>query len=85
MNRWLSGVLIAVVLVVGAQHMARTQPGLWGARMTCDGNFPRWVLEAQNYDGGGCAYELPWFLAPPGADWTTYCTMWCEPMWPPSD
>ena len=52
---------------------------------TVDGNHPRWMLEAQGYDGSSCVQELPSFLAGPGADWTIYCTMWCDPMWPPSD
>ena len=34
-----------------------------------DGSFPVWMLEAQDYDGGGIACGLPLWQAPPGADW----------------
>jgi hypothetical protein len=85
MRRRLGGVLIVVAMLLGVQHVLRTEPWIWGARCVGeDGNAPRWVLEASDYPNG-CFYDLPWFLAPPGADWTTYCTMWCEPIWPPND
>jgi hypothetical protein len=86
MQRWLAGVLVVVVTGLGVQHLLRTEPWIWGARCAWvdDGNAPRWVLEASDYPEG-CVYDLPWFLAPPGADWTIYCTMWCEPIYPPRD
>jgi len=85
MRQLLASALIVVALLLGVQHVIRTHPSILGDTFPCteDGNHARWVLEAQGYDGSSCVYELPWFLAPPGADWTTYCTMWCEPMWPP--
>jgi hypothetical protein len=43
----------------------------------CDGAFPVWMLEAQDYDGGGCAWELPAWQAPPDADWRMFCTGVC--------
>ena len=44
-----------------------------------DGSFPVWMLEAQDYDGGGIACGLPLWQAPPGADWRMYCTGLCGP------
>ena len=43
----------------------------------CDGYAPRWMLEATNYDGGGCAELLPSDAAPANADWTQYCLDLC--------
>lgn len=45
----------------------------------CDGSAPRWMLEAQGYDGGGCYEVLPTSEAPPGADWTPVCVGLCGP------
>lgn len=47
----------------------------------CDGNIPRWMVEAQEppYTGGGCAELLPTHEAPPGADWSPYCLGLCVP------
>lgn len=36
------------------------------------------MLEAQDYDGSGCAEELPFWEAPPDADWRMYCTGMCD-------
>ena len=51
----------------------------------CDGSLPIWMLEAQNYQGGGCAEVLPSHEAPANADWTLYCMGMCDHMepWPP--
>lgn len=67
------GVLLATaVLVIAA--MALGPP----VRQTvCDGVFPKWVLDAQGYEGGGCADLLPIDKAPPNADWTPICTGVC--------
>ena len=46
----------------------------------CDGSLPRWMLEAQDYRGGGCAEVLPISDAPPGADWSPYCLGMCLDM-----
>jgi len=43
----------------------------------CDGSAPRWMLEAQDYDGGGCALVFPSEEAPANADWTPYCLGLC--------
>ena len=43
----------------------------------CDGTAPRWMLEATNYEGGGCAEVLPSEAAPGNADWTPYCLGYC--------
>jgi hypothetical protein len=43
----------------------------------CDGVHPQWVLDAQDYDGGGCVEAIPFDQAPPGADWTPVCTGYC--------
>jgi hypothetical protein len=43
----------------------------------CDGTAPRWMLEATNYEGGGCAELLPSDAAPANADWTAYCLGLC--------
>jgi hypothetical protein len=53
--------------------------------MQCDGSLPIWMLEAQDYDGGGCAEVLPSHMAPPDANWTHYCMAMCDRMepWPP--
>ena len=48
----------------------------------CDISVPRWMLEAQDYKGGGCARELPFWEAPPDADWTMVCLGMC-PVLPP--
>lgn len=53
----------------------------------CDGSFPRWMLQAQDYKGGGCAEVFPTSEAPPNADWTMICTAMCidgdqPPVWP---
>ena len=44
----------------------------------CDGTSPRWMLEATNYEGGGCAAVLPSETAPKNADWTPYCLGYCS-------
>jgi hypothetical protein len=46
--------------------------------LVCDGSFPRWMLDAQGYDGGGCAEVLPSDQAPANADWTMWCTGYCD-------
>jgi hypothetical protein len=35
------------------------------------------MLEAGNYEGGGCAEVFPSEAAPPNADWTLYCLGYC--------
>ena len=66
-------VLLAVAFVVGV--IALTQPArdmYW-----CDGYMAAWMLEAQDYQNTGCAYELPFWEAPPDADWTQVCLGLC--------
>jgi len=43
----------------------------------CDGSYPRWMLEATDYDGR-CVEVLPSDAAPANADWTLYCTGYCR-------
>ena len=40
--------------------------------IVCPGGGPKWMLDAQNYQGG-CSEVLPSDQAPPNADWTIYC------------
>lgn len=70
-SRWLVlAVLVAsVVVVMLTVSQTRTY--------VCDGAFPVWMLEAQDYDNGGCAYVLPSDQAPPDADWRIQCTGVC--------
>ncbi len=74
------GVLVVlVVLTVGAWLDAEVFVSI-----QCDGNLPVWMLEAQDYDGGGCAEPLPFWQAPPNADWTEHCMGMCagDHPWP---
>jgi hypothetical protein len=81
MKRLLAGLIVALVAVgayvVVFEPMTRE---IW-----CDGSLPVWMLEAQDYDNGGCAEMLPWWQAPPDADWRMYCTGMCDPSSNPSD
>jgi hypothetical protein len=36
------------------------------------------MLEAQGYEGGGCAEVLPTSEAPANADWLLYCVGMCD-------
>jgi hypothetical protein len=71
--------LVGAAMFIDATTMRQIQ---------CDGSLPRWMLYAQDYDGGGCAHVLPSSQAAPNADWTLYCMGMCagnpEP-WPPRD
>ncbi len=53
--------------------------GLFPTRsaIICDGVHPQWVLDARDYDGGGCVEVIPLDQAPAGADWTPVCTGYC--------
>ena len=65
--------LAAVVLALSAWFLTAPE-GCWA-----DGSFPVWMLEAQDYDGGGIACSLPlWQGLYPGADWRMYCTGMCR-------
>jgi hypothetical protein len=69
-----------MVVVLVAASLALSACSLLGAdtrTLVCDGVFPRWVLDAQAYDGGGCAEALSFDEAPPNADWTPVCTGMC--------
>jgi hypothetical protein len=39
---------------------------------------PVWMLEAQDYDGGGCVEVYPSQAAPPNADWRLHCVGMCN-------
>jgi hypothetical protein len=63
-------VLILVVAIASSRRDVFTQ-------VQCDGYLPQWMLDAQGYDGGGCAEVLPTSEAPPDADWTPVCLGMC--------
>jgi hypothetical protein len=78
------GVRIQVVLLVGGLFMVAAIVGgvgyafRWDAQtIQCDGSVPAWMIEAQDYDGGGCAEVLPTSEAPADADWSPYCLGYC--------
>ena len=60
--------LIAGLVIAGCSPLG------FNRTMVCDGLFPQWVLDAQDYGGGGCAEVLPISQAPPNADWTPVWT-----------
>ena len=81
------GSALAIALLVGAAAVAFVYFTPVPRTIMCDGTFPRWMLQAQDYDGGGCAEVLPSSAAPPNADWTMICTGMCldadqPPVWP---
>ena len=63
--------VILLVLLVGCSLLPTNRT------VICDGVFPQWVLDAQDYDGSGCAEALPFDRAPGNADWTPVCTGMC--------
>ena len=73
-------VVLTVLVVLGYSWFSRAL-----LPIQCDGGLPRWMLYAQDYDGGGCATVLPSHEAPADADWTPYCMGMCVDMepWPP--
>jgi hypothetical protein len=73
-KRLLAG-LVVVLVAAGAFYVWRF--GALTRDIYCDSAFPVWMLEAQNYDGDGCAEVLPSGEAPPDADWRMYCTGMC--------
>lgn len=68
--------LVGVVAVAGFVWWALTPEVRY---IMCDGAYPVWMLEAQDYDGGGCVEVLPSSEAPPNADWRSYCVGMCDP------
>jgi hypothetical protein len=72
----------ALAIFIAAEVVLRPGTGVYG----CDGSYPKWMLDAQGYKGGGCAHVLPSNQAPPDADWTMYCLGMCGPdaehVWP---
>ena len=76
------GVLVAAVLLVGGWAFPARPTVLTGPTV-CDANAPGWMLAAQPDNArSGCIVILPSDQAPPDADWSTYCTMWCDRTWP---
>ena len=73
MTRVVAG-LVAALLLTAMVVLAMS----WSDTMTrdcySDGSFPRWMLDAQDYDGSGFACVLPSHEAPPNADWTLQST-----------
>lgn len=74
MLKLLTGLVLAFV-AVGALTVWFT---VQTRDIACDASFPVWMLEAQDYHGSGCAEELPFWEAPPDADWRMYCTGMCD-------
>jgi hypothetical protein len=71
-----------VVLLLSA-GVALSACSLFESRsVVCDGVWPRWVLDRQGYNGGGCvempAGGVPADQAPPNADWTPINTGYGE-------
>jgi hypothetical protein len=64
---------VAAIAVVGVLVIA------FGSYRTiqCDGSIPTWMIDSQDYNGGGCAEILPDWRAPANADWTPYCLGMC--------
>lgn len=77
MARVVAGLVAALVLtalVVLAYSWSSTmQRECW-----FDGEIPRWMLDAQDWDGSGSACVLPSHEAPPNADWTLHCIGMCS-------
>ena len=69
----LAAVVVAWSVIFAVRFLPYSE-GCWA-----DGSFPVWMLEAQDYDGGGIACSLPlWQGLYPGADWRMYCTGLCQ-------
>ena len=61
-------------VVVGFVLASCSLLGFTNRTIVCDGLFPQWVLDEQDYEGGGCAEVIPLSQAPPNADWTPVWT-----------
>jgi hypothetical protein len=68
---------LLLTLLLGSTILASCS--LLGTRtaIVCDGVHPQWVLDARDYDGGGCVETIPFSQAPADADWTPVCTGYC--------
>jgi len=77
MNRLFGWLLAAVLLGAAAWVFFFSGPIV--TEMWCDGAYPVWMLEAQDYNGGGCVEVYPSHVAPPKADWRPYCVGMCNP------
>ena len=76
-------VLVAAVLFLGGWTFLARQATVLTGPMVCDANAPGWMLAAQPDNArSGCIVILPSDPAPPDADWSIYCTMWCDRTWP---
>ena len=76
------GVLVATVLFLGGWTFLAQRWTLLTQPMVCDANAPGWMMEAQPDNArAGCIVILPSDQAPPDADWSIYCTMWCNRTW----
>lgn len=63
-------VLSYAVILAGLFLAALAFFGPSSAVVICDGGWPKWVLDAQGYSGGGCVQAIPFDQAPKDADWT---------------
>jgi hypothetical protein len=81
----LVGSAVAVLAVLMVLFMGWLYVDSVSLHVQCDGALPVWMLNAQDYNGGGCAEVLPSHEAPPDADWTLYCMGLCDRFepWPP--
>jgi hypothetical protein len=86
MKRVVVPAVFVLAVVLGAVVSVDVfKPQVWGYPRVCDASVPGWMLEAQDHDGRGCPMVLPSDMAPADADWSIYCTMWCERTWPPGE
>lgn len=69
--------LLATIAVVVTVAIVFVGPAV--RQRQCDGAFPVWMLQEQDYDDGGCVDVLPSSEAAPDADWRLYCVGLCNP------
>jgi hypothetical protein len=67
---FLAGLFLAVLFLFGPSNAGVSV-------IICDGEWPRWVLDAQNWEPNDCVRPIPFDQAPKGADWTPVCTGMC--------
>jgi hypothetical protein len=81
-DRWTAMHLVVFALLMSAILVVVAANSLsWFSRqllpVQCDVALPRWMLVAQDWDGGRCAHVLPSEEAYSGADWTPLCVGVC--------
>jgi hypothetical protein len=76
MKKWVPlfvGLSLATLMVAAVAWWGSAQV----VEVQCDGALPKWMLEPQGYELGGCAVVYPSDEAPSDADWTLYCLGVC--------